>query len=341
MNRTINFTPDEKPKHENDNRLHDSPKGVHFYTRCYAIFRIGKSFKTMAQIKNFEKHMKHISVYNANKELTHGNRVLIGDMDIQNNVKDYIKDIKLRVNANIGKDVLLTASPDFFTGLTEDQKEEWLDLNVKFLKDNFGENCVHASLHVDEKTWHIHALIIPKFYNDKKHCHVLASNRYFDGISKLVAWQDNYSKSMQVKYQALNRGIRFSKTSHVQLEQYYNFVNKKFDGKDINQAVALANKSVEVMKQLKEIKETLNIYQNYIGKSDKEKSEMKQLNNKLAEKFIKMRDDKELYKEAVSALAEIYNNPKEQIKRTISEIIKMNNRDKEKENSNDTELNKD
>jgi hypothetical protein len=326
MYRKIDTLKEEKPVHE---RLQDAKKirPVHFYTRNYAIFRIGKSFKTMAQIKSFQKHMTHETVYYADKTLTHGNRILIGSANIQKDVENYIVNLKLRSNANIGKDLLLTASPDFFRGLTDEQREEWLDLNIKFLKDNFGPNCIHCSLHVDETSWHLHCLIIPKFQNEKTGKINLASSRYFDGIEKLVGWQDNYSKSMQIKYKSLNRGVRYSKAKHTQVKEYYNFINKEFDEKDIKQAVALAKNSVLVEKKINEIQKTIGAYQRYNDKSDKNNAELIEMNKILAKSFRELKSDRTLFKETIKALAQIYDIPAEQIKRTMNEVTKQTSND--------------
>jgi hypothetical protein len=177
----------------------------------YSIFRVGeRKIKDMGHVKAYENHAeRQMAVPNANMDIK--NIILIGNKNIFEDVKEYIKDIKLRKNNVIARDLLLTASPGFFDNATEKQKAAWIDLNVKWLKDNFGDNCRYASLHRDETTWHITALIVPRFHDEKKQKLILANARYFDGIAKMSAWQDNYATAIQSVFQELSRGLKFSK----------------------------------------------------------------------------------------------------------------------------------
>ena len=137
----------------------DKPKDVTFRSsntsHFYCIFRVGKSFKTvdgnMAKtlnaIKNFQKHMeRETEVPNANTEIK--NEILIGNKDIYGVVAEYIKDIKLRKDGVVAKELLMTASPDFFKHLMSQDLEKWKSENVKWLKDNFSTNCVYATVHL-------------------------------------------------------------------------------------------------------------------------------------------------------------------------------------------------
>ena len=192
---------------------HDNVKNATFKSNTsshfYAVFRVGKKYKTINSIKFFAKHMeREVEVLNANTKIK--NEILIGDKNIYGNVKEYIKDIKLRSNGVIARELLMTASLDFYKGLMQQDLEQWKVDNIKWLKDNYGDNCVYATLHKDEKTWHIHALIVPKFINNKGKT-ILSNTRYFDGIEKFRTWQDNYAESMQKHFKCLNRGVKYSK----------------------------------------------------------------------------------------------------------------------------------
>lgn len=47
--------------------------------------------------------------------------------------------------------------------------DEWCDDNIKWLQDTFGkENVVSAVLHMDEKTPHIHATVVPIVTGERK-----------------------------------------------------------------------------------------------------------------------------------------------------------------------------
>lgn len=314
----------EEDRINRDTRLEDAKKlsyggGIHL--KNYAIFRIGKPMKNIGAVKGFEMHMDREFVNNANPELTKHNRILIGSEDITGDVEKYISRIKLRKNANIAKDLLLTASPDFFKGLAPFQKEEWVQLNIKWLRDNFGDNCVYANLNVDETTWHIHALIVPKFWDEKNKCYKLACSRYFDGIEKLVGWQDNYANSMKRVYKGLNRGIRYSKATYIEIRQFYTMVKQNINENDIKHVCAKAKNSELLELKLINLKKTLNTYERFISKSVKEKEALMVENKELFESVNELKQEKGVYKEAIKALSSVYGIPEKHVKKTLDYVI--------------------
>ena len=301
-----------------------STNSSHFY----AIFRVGKKYKEMMSVRNFEKHMeRNMEVQNADKNIE--NEILIGNKNINKNVKEYIKDIKIRKNAVIARELLCTASPDFFKGLMPEELEKWKADNIKFLKDNFGENCIYATLHKDEKTWHIHALIVPKFKN-KKNEPILSNTRYFDGIERFREWQDNYAKSMQQHFKCLNRGVKYSKMKHMTLKHYYSLINQNYNDKNISQVYAKAKNSELLEIKIKAIQKTLEVYKNYNSKNEIQKDNAIIESKKLYKDIEKIKDDKELYKEALSLLSQQYKLPQYAIKEAIKQCENINDKELER-----------
>ena len=114
------------------------------------------------------------------------------------------------------------------------QLNHWCDDNLDWLKETFGEeNLVSAVLHMDEKTPHIHATIVPivsgerrkakkentgsykkKYQNSNRLCadDVMARN-------KLKHYQNTYATAM-AKY-GLRRGIEGSEAKHISTTEYY------------------------------------------------------------------------------------------------------------------------
>ena len=305
------------------------------FRHYYAIFRIGKKYKQMDGkqnsglnlIKNFQKHMeREINVTNANANIK--NEILIGDKNIYDNVQEYIKDVKLRKNSVIARELLMSASPDFFKALTPAELEIWKNNNLQWLKDNFGSNCVYSTLHKDESTWHIHSLIVAKFYDEKKKAYILSNSRYFDGIERLRGWQDNYSSGMQKHFKCLNRGIKYSKAKHVTIKQYYALINKELDTKDIAQTIAKSKNSELLEIKIKAIQKTLEVYKNYNSKNDLEKQAAILESKKLINEIEKIKDDKESYKKALSLISQSYKVPQYVIDQVIDMCKDINEKEK-------------
>ena len=126
---------------------------------------------------------------------------------------------KVRDDQVRAMEVVLTASPDWFKrgqdGQAEDMREsKWVADNLHFLKEKFGEkNVVSFTLHQDEKTPHVHAVVIP--ITDKNR---LSSDTLFNPKT-LVKLQTEYAAAMAEH--GLERGIEGSRRQHQDMKQVY------------------------------------------------------------------------------------------------------------------------
>jgi len=304
----------------------------------YCIFRIGKSYKsangsmlnTLKSIRGFQKHMeREIEVPNANIEIK--NEILVGNKDIYGTVKEYIKDIKLRKDGVMGKELLLTASPDFFKGIMTKDLELWKQANIDYLLKTFGSNLVYLTCHNDEKSVHLHALIIPKFYNEKTKKYVLANKRYFGGAQRLREFQDNYSATMQEHFNCLKRGVKYSQAKHITMKEYYSLINQNLNEKDIKSLTAKAKNSELLEIKIKAIEKTLQVYKKYNSKNELEKDAAIKESKSLVKDIEKMKDDKEMYKEALSMISQQYEVPQYVLTSAIKMCENINNKEQERE----------
>lgn len=303
----------------------------------FAVFRVSKKYKSMASIRHYQNHMERlIEVPNADK--LKQNKILIGSCNIVGDVKRYIEGIKTRKNAVIARDLLLTASPAFFKNISDYDFKRWIDLNVKWLKDNFGDNCVYATLHMDETTPHISALIVPKFYNKKKNIYCLQNYKYFDGIEKMRGWQDEYSKSMKSVFKSLNRGIKFSKAKHIEIRHYYTMINEKLNEEDIQSVCSKAVNSDLMTKQVKNLQATLLAYREYSKKTESEKNMLTKTNESILKGLETLQKDKKVYGETIKALSEIYKIPQNAVIKAIRYV--EDNLEKNQSKSLELKLNK-
>lgn len=116
----------------------------------------------------------------------------------------------------------------------EDRLDEWCKDTVDYLKKEFGEkNVVSAVLHMDEKTPHIHASVVPVVTGQRRKAKEGSKNKSVvrlcaDDImtkTKMVEYQDNYAEVM-AKY-GLERGIRGSEARHITTGEYYRDIFEK------------------------------------------------------------------------------------------------------------------
>jgi hypothetical protein len=189
---------------------------------------------------------------NADKSRTHLNRELIMFPD---EVKNRTKAIQHRIEtAGIKRKIshnqvrtiriMLSGSPEEMKRIEEiGRLDDWCRDNVDWLRKTFGtENLVSAVLHLDEKTPHIHATVVPIVQgerrkakaekdNDKKKYKkkpVNSARLCADDVmarDKLKEYQDSYAEAMN-KY-GLQRGIEGSEARHVSTQQFYRDLHLK------------------------------------------------------------------------------------------------------------------
>jgi hypothetical protein len=138
-------------------------------------------------------------------------------------VRDRLKNIKIRKNAVLGYEFLMTASPEFFRsddGEIEHRKViDFSRKSMTWLKETFGQdNVVSAICHLDESTPHIQVIVVPIDARGKLNaCHWTGDRK------KLQALQDSFAEVLAPL--GLERGIKGSRATHTRISEYYSFVN--------------------------------------------------------------------------------------------------------------------
>lgn len=119
----------------------------------FAILRIGNKMHSIAQVRGFEKHMERkCEVLNADPERSKYNRIIKGSPDIVGDLVKKLEGVKLRKNSVLCCDMLLTASHKYFEGIQDIEKEGWIQRNVKWLYDTYGEDRIlYIGSHNDER----------------------------------------------------------------------------------------------------------------------------------------------------------------------------------------------
>ena len=203
---------------------------------------------------------------NADPTRTHLNRVLI---EYPDGVHGRDEAIAHRLNTagikrKITHDqvrvvrVVLSGTHEDMMDIQENGRlDEWCSDSIQWLQATFGrENVVAAHLHMDEKTPHIHAAIVPivtgerrkakkeqedgkRKYHKKANTVRLCADDLFNRQT-LIAYHDNYARVM-AKY-GLQRGVRGSEARHTTTTQYYRDIQKK------NAALDAENKRLQEQK---------------------------------------------------------------------------------------------
>ena len=173
--------------------------------------------------------------------------------------------------------VLSGTHEDMIRVQDEDRLNEWCEDNLQWLHRTFGkENTVSAVLHMDERTPHIHATVVPivtgerrkakkkqaegkRTYRKKANAGKKANavRLCADDLltrEKLVAYHDSYAKAM-AKY-GLQRGIRGSEARHTITAQYYRDLKRQTGELEAN-VQQLQTEQRQAERQLDEVRKEI------------------------------------------------------------------------------------
>ena len=211
------------------------------YAVCHLQRGSGNDSGMSCHIERKDAKGKKYIPFNADANRTHLNRELVKFPD---GVKNRTEAIQFRIDhaglhRKVGKNqtkairIILTGTHEQMMKIADDGKlDKWIDANMKWLKDTFGsENLVSCVLHLDEKTPHLHATIVPivtterlrkKREGEKKYETKSGARLSADDVmrrTKLHEYQNSYAKTM--KSFGLQRGIVGSTAKHQVNSDYY------------------------------------------------------------------------------------------------------------------------
>lgn len=135
--------------------------------------------------------------------------------------KGYQGKKAVRKDAVTSQRYILSGSHDSMMKLDKLQIMKWAKDNYDFFAEKYGEeNIVRATVHLDEKTPHMHLIVVPLTKEGK-----LSAREYTGSREKLRQLQTDYAEKIGVKY-GLERGVKASNRKHITTRDYYRYINE-------------------------------------------------------------------------------------------------------------------
>lgn len=123
---------------------------------------------------------------------------------------------KIRKNAVLAIEYLVTASPDCLHGKTREQQDAYFRDALTWLRERHGEaNVVYAGIHRDESTPHMYAYVVPLDERGKLNCRA-----FLGGSEALRAMQTAFAEKVAAPH-GLERGVEGSRARHQSLRRFY------------------------------------------------------------------------------------------------------------------------
>ena len=228
----------------------------------YAIFRSEPimTIGDLAQIGSHNKREKKAYQSNPdiNLELTKNNIELVPLSDkyvkgFYELTKEYKKEHEQRMKTEredrkrtfkqmldrsqnvVADELLFTATNEFFKDMTREDIKEWADTCMEFVYEDLGytkEQVLHATVHMDEKTPHVHCVVVPlvKKFDKRTNTerYTISKKQYIKDKIHLSELQDKYHKRLTDKGYDLERGIKGSDRKHIKIKEYKK-INRKLE----------------------------------------------------------------------------------------------------------------
>lgn len=141
--------------------------------------------------------------------------------------KDRVKSFDAKINSSkndIACEFLFTSDEKFFKDKNREEIQEWANESLDFVKNEVGiseDNILHAVVHMDEKTPHLHIVAVPLVNKydgrSKKEIWQISRKHFIPGKEDLSLLQDKYFEKMKAKGYDLERGIAARETERKHL----------------------------------------------------------------------------------------------------------------------------
>ena len=220
----------------------------------YGIFRVQgiNTLNDLAQIGSHNKREKKAYKSNPNikLELTPNNIELVPLTEkyvkgFKNLTKEYEKEHNERMKTEredrkktysqmlnksrsvVADELMFTATHKFFDNMSKDEMLEWANTCMDFVYNDLGytkEQVLHATLHLDEATPHIHCVVVPlvkkldKRTNTERY--TISKKQYIRDNIHLSELQDVYNVRLREKGYELERGIKGSNAKHQKVREF-------------------------------------------------------------------------------------------------------------------------
>lgn len=281
----------------------------------YAIFRCQPvmTLKDLSQIGSHNKREK--KAYNSNPDI----KLELKDNNIElvplaekyvkgfyNITKEYKKEHDERMKTEredrkktfnqmldksksvVADELMFTATNKFFKDMSIEEIKRWANTCMEFVYNDLGytkEQVLHSVIHLDEKTPHIHCVVVPlvKKYDKRTNSerYTISKKQYIKDNIHLSELQDKCHKRLTDAGFELERGIKGSDSKNLKIKEFKK-VTRYYENKSkkLNEKMDCAiNEFEEKMKTTKNIpfnkthvlveKETFYSMNNVINESKK------------------------------------------------------------------------
>lgn len=127
----------------------------------------------------------------------------------------------------VADELLFTATHTFFDNMSKEDIKKWAETCMSFVTEVLGYNqnqILHATLHMDEKTPHVHCVVVPLIKKFDKRTnterYTISKKQYIHDKNHLSELQDKYCDLLNTMGYALERGIKHNDREHIKVKDF-------------------------------------------------------------------------------------------------------------------------
>lgn len=308
--------------------------------------RIENSHKNIELIKCDKKYIERFYEITKDYRSEFNERMKSTRADRKKSFYQMVNDSK----SVVADEILFTSDKIFFDSLSEEELMKWANTVLDFVYKNMGykkEQIIHATLHMDEKTPHIHLVVVPlvKKFDKRinKERYSISKKAYIKSSIHLSELQDKYCNRLNKNGFKLERGQKNTGVKNLsprQLKQVTRIFNKDLDNtkwelnrkyrslinKTESKRKGILNKKIvfdyntylELMDYLKQAKEAVN----RVAKSEGLYKELQQ-KIKYYKALLAVNDEKDSEINYLKKELEDVNNKYNALKNFISNFLQL------------------
>ena len=255
-----------------------------------------KAYKSNPDIK-LELTKNNIELVPLAEKYVKGFKLLVKDYEKEHNERmkterdDRKKTFTEMLNKSrsvVADELMFTATHKFFDNMSKEEIMRWADTCMDFVYNDLGytkEQVLHSVVHLDEKTPHIHCVVVPLVKKLDKRTNTerftISKKQYIKDNIHLSELQDVYNLRLREAGFELERGIKGSDRKHIKIKEfkkttkYYEnkvtTINKNLDNamNDFEEKLKTTKNTLIDKDYVKIRKDTFNSMQNVIKETKK------------------------------------------------------------------------
>lgn len=257
--------------------------------------------------------------------------------------KQYHLQGKIKSISNVACEYIITASPTFFEGMTDNEIKRYFKTAYKFVCNfkNLGEEyIISAKVHLDESNPHMHLVYLPVVHSvDKKSGQPtlkLCCSDFWKGKNSYKILQDHFYQYMTKAGFDLDRG-NTEDNKHIKiadLKQVTNYEIQKYEKETVHLEQEIDTKDIEILK--KDYKRVIKKFNTLA----KQYTRIKVINNtnlsnyeKMQKNTRKLEEENKNLKKAIKSLGNyieksfecistLFDWPIERLKRIVNHFVR-------------------